>query len=95
MGLVWVKNVNKCYFHASHLTRIPLFPEGKILKIYSLLKKVDDVKDELTDDMKHCKSLLSCETNCKLILKENSLLKFLPRCMRNVEPSFGKNLQSL
>ena len=32
----WVKNDKKNYFHTSHLTPIPVFPENKVLKNHSL-----------------------------------------------------------
>ena len=55
-GPGWVKNGNKGYFHASHLTPNPAFPKSKVLNSYP------DTKEEIFS-MSLLKSVLPVSTN--------------------------------
>ena len=65
VGLIWVKNYKRGYFHTSYLYPNPVFPEKQC---FHRLK--DRLKDELKDELKDCFN----ETNCKLIQKQSCLL---------------------
>ena len=86
MGSGWVKNDKNGYFHTSHLTPNPVFPEKEV----SLLTQLRKPKDKLTS--LHQMALLHFRSPLLLLtIHEEMWLK--ANCSPNPKPKGGTKVQ--